>query len=185
MLDQGKIMKFSDLDVDIQNFFFSTEDELAGKEFIFCPNVMSKKGILSLSIFITIGSTLMLFIGGILSDKISFINILKWTFIWFLFISIGNFCWAYPKYKNTSERSGYLLTDQYFIFFQNKDLVKILPLKLLDIIEDKHGFIFRSGSASFMVGYEFSLEKKFSEILAEIIIRKPEFAEILKKEIKT
>ena len=133
-----------------------------------------------MAIFISISSTLMLFIGGILAGKISFINIFKWTSIWFLFISIGNFLWAYPQYKKTAMGSGYLLTNQDFIFFQNKGLVKILPLRSLDIIEGKSGFVFKSGDVSFTVNYEYAAEKKFSEIFSEVLIRKPEFKEFLK-----
>ena len=185
MIENGKIIKFLDLDKEYQNAFFSTEEEIIRKGFIFYPNPMSKKGILFLGVFISVGSTIMLFVGGILASKIHFISVLQWTLAWFLFISLINLLWAYPQYKNTAVGSGYLLTDKHFIFFQNKNLVKILPIESIDIIEGKDGFVFRSGSVSFIVKYEYAADKKFSELFAEIIVRKPEFKDLLEKIGKT
>ena len=44
MLEQGKIVKFADLDIDIQNLLlFSTEEELAKRGFIFIQILCLKR----------------------------------------------------------------------------------------------------------------------------------------------
>lgn len=166
-------IKFEDLSVDLQQALFSTSQELAKKDFYFYPNPMSKEGILFLAILISTGSTVMLFVGGILAGKIAFLKILLWTFYWFIFISVMHALWAYPQYRKTATNSGYLLTDKYLLFFLNKDSVQLLSLETLDIAQGKDGFIFQAGEASFNVKYEYATDKKFSDFFAKIIFKTP------------
>lgn len=180
--ESGKIIKFSELDSDIQKAFFAINEDVEKKGFLFFDNPMSRKGIKWLCLIIVIGSTLGIFLTGILSNKISFLEILKWTVGWFIFIAVLNLSWAYSQYKKTAVGSGYLLTDKYFIFFLNNDLVKLLPLTTLSIIEGKDGFIFKSGEVSFEIKYEYCFEKALSKIFAEIMLRSPQFEEVLKLE---
>lgn len=178
--EMGRIIKFSELDNDIQKAFFATEEMLKEKGFLFYPNPLSKKGILWLCFLIVIGSTFFLFLGGILSNKVAFVEILKWIGVWFGFISVVSFLWGFSQYKNTAIGSGYLLTDSSLIFFINKELVKLLPLKTLNVSEGKEGFVFDSGEVSFEVRYDYACDKKFSEFFAEIVLKLPQLKNILK-----
>ena len=182
-ISDGRKLKFSDLETEIQRAFFATEDDLEKSGFKFYA--FEQGSYLFLMFFIPIVTTSCLFLYWLLSEQSS-LRGLMWLFFWFLFISAICFLAFYREHKHQKRGSSCLLTKNELLYFVNKDLVYGLPLESLEIdLSDNDYFRFHSGSVSF--GLPFMLiayDEKWHKFLYHLTHRSPKLTSIIDEFIK-
>lgn len=178
-----KTMRFAELDATIKQALLSTTQENNHSAFIRLPIMGDKKAIFQVIILISLGSTLMLFLYGILSDKIAFNDVIKWSAIWLIFISVGSTLGFRSKYKwvlSKSPHSALLLSRAEIIYYYNDDNVFSMPIEetTFSFEDDSHSLVgfsikFSSQQDSFSVKYEDLHPNLVNGFLAELAIRNP------------
>ena len=182
-MNEGRKLKFFDLDTEIQRAFFATEDDLEKLGFKYYA--FEQGSYLFLMFFIPIATTAGMFLHWLLSEQNSLAG-LMWVLLWFLFISAVCFLGHYREHKNLKRGSACLLTKNKLFYFVNKDLVYALPLESLNIdLSDDDEFRFNSGSVSFGLPYALiAYDKKWHKFLYHLSLAWPKLSSIIDEFVK-